>query len=72
MNVYNYFVHFEVQINIPVYEDVRFMYHHAVYMIACFHEPRHDKTLSSGFPHRFEINRAVQPQKMARCLKFWI
>ena len=28
--------------------------------------------MSSGFPTRFDSNRAVQPQKMARGLKFQI
>ena len=27
---------------------------------------------SSGFPTRSDTNQAVQPQKMARGLKFWI
>ena len=30
------------------------------------------ENLSSEFPHRSATNRAVQPQKMARGLKFWI
>ena len=30
------------------------------------------KKLSSGFPTRSNTNQAVQPQKMARCLKFLI
>ena len=28
--------------------------------------------LCSGFPTRSDTNRAIQPQKMARCLKFRI
>ena len=35
-------------------------------------EPRSEKTGSSGFPTRSNTNRAVQPQKMARGLKFRI
>ena len=35
-------------------------------------EPRRQKTASSGFPTRSDTNRAVQPQKMARDLKFRI
>ena len=31
-----------------------------------------EKNLSLGFPTRSNTNRAVQPQKMARGLKFWI
>ena len=30
------------------------------------------ENLSLGFPSRSDTNRAVQPQKMARGLKFWI
>ena len=30
------------------------------------------ENLSSGFPTRSDTNPAVQPQKMARGLKFWI
>ena len=30
------------------------------------------RNLSSGFPTRFITNCAVQPEKMARGLKFWI
>ena len=33
-------------------------------------EPRCDKNPSSGFPTRFDTNRAVQPQKKARGLEF--
>ena len=33
-------------------------------------EPRCEKTGFSGFPTRSDTNRAVQPQKMARGLKF--
>ena len=29
------------------------------------------ENLSSGFPTRSDINKALQPQKMARGLKFW-
>ena len=35
-------------------------------------EPRCENKRSSGFPTRFDTNRAVQPQKMARGLKFRI
>ena len=35
-------------------------------------EPRFEKNQSSGFPTRSHTNRAVQPQKMARGLKFCI
>ena len=34
--------------------------------------PRCEKNRSSGFPTRSDTNRAVQPQKMARSLKFRI
>ena len=33
---------------------------------------RHEKNLSSRFPTRSDTNRAIQPQKMTRGLKFWI
>ena len=36
------------------------------------YEPRCEKTGLRGFPTRFDTNRAVQPQKMARGLKFRI
>ena len=36
------------------------------------YEPRCEKTRSSGFSTRSDTNRAVQPQKMARGLKFRI
>ena len=36
------------------------------------YEPLREKTRSSGFPTRFATNWAVQSQKMARSLKFWI
>ena len=36
------------------------------------YEPRCEKTGSSGFPTRPDTNQAVQPQKMARGLKFRI
>ena len=36
------------------------------------YEPRCEKKQSLGFPTRSDKNRAVQPQKMARGLKFWI
>ena len=35
-------------------------------------EPRSEKTGLRGFPTRSDANRAVQPQKMARSLKFRI
>ena len=35
-------------------------------------QSHHQKNLSSGFPTRSNTNRAVQPQKMTRGLKFWI
>ena len=35
-------------------------------------EPRHEKTCLLGFPTRSDTNRAVQPQKIAMRLKFWI
>ena len=35
-------------------------------------EPRCEKNRSSGFPTRSYTNRAVQPHKMARSLKFWV
>ena len=35
-------------------------------------EPRYGKNLSSGFSTRLDTNRAVQPQKIARGLKFRI
>ena len=31
-----------------------------------YKEPRHEKIWSLGFPTRSDMNRAVQPQKMAR------
>ena len=37
-----------------------------------YYEPCHEEKLSSGFPTRFDTNPAVQPQKMARGLKFRI
>ena len=36
------------------------------------YEPRCEKTSLRGFPTRSDTNRAVQPQKIARGLKFWI
>ena len=36
------------------------------------YEPRCEKTGLRGFPTRSDTNRAVQPQKMARGLKFRI
>ena len=36
------------------------------------YEPRCEKNRSSGFPTKSDTNRAVQPQKMARGLKFRI
>ena len=44
------------------------------YILICLkrYEPYHEKNLSSGFPTRIDTNRAVQLQKMARGLKFWI
>ena len=36
------------------------------------YEPRSEKNRSSGFPTRFDTNRAVQSQKMPRGLKFRI
>ena len=36
------------------------------------YEPRCGKYRSSGFPTRSDTNRAVQPRKMARGLKFRI
>ena len=43
-------------------------------MTGPIYEPRYEKTglRPSGFPTRSDTNRAVQPQKMARCLEFWI
>ena len=44
-------------------------------MPECFirwNEPCHEKTCLWGFPTRSGINRAAQPPKMARGLKFWI
>ena len=40
----------------------------------CLLEPRCEKTGYSGFPTRSDTNRAVQPRKMARGLKFrtWV
>ena len=35
-------------------------------------EPRCEKTGPRGFPTRSDTNRAVQPQKMAGGLKFWM
>ena len=35
-------------------------------------EPRCEKTGLRGFPTRSDTNQAIQPQKMARSLKFWI
>ena len=40
--------------------------------LAVIFEPRSDKNLFSGFSTRSDTNQAVQPQKMARSLKFWI
>ena len=36
------------------------------------YEPRCENSRSSGFPTRSDTNQAVQPQKMARGLKFRI
>ena len=33
-------------------------------------EPRHEKTCLLGFSTKNDINQAIQPQKMARGLKF--
>ena len=33
-------------------------------------EPRHEKTFLREFPTRSDTNRPVQPQKLARVLKF--
>ena len=35
-------------------------------------EPRPEKNPSSGLPTRSDTNWAFRPQKMARCLKYWI
>ena len=43
-----------------------------VYHVETAIEPRCEKTPSSGFLTRSDTNRAVQPPKMARGLKFWI
>ena len=40
------------------------------HLIELCHDSR--ENLFSGFPTRFDTNRAVQPQKVARGLKFWI
>ena len=36
------------------------------------YEQHHEKTCFLGFPTRSDTNQGVQPQKMARGLKFWI
>ena len=40
--------------------------------IVCNNEAHHDKTGHWGCPARSDTNRAVQPQKMVRGLKFRI
>ena len=40
--------------------------------LSWINEPRCEKNGLSGFPTRSDTNRAVQPQKMARGLKFRI
>ena len=35
-------------------------------------ELHHEKTMSSGFLTSSDTNKAIQPQRMVRGLKFWI
>ena len=45
---------------------------YAVSYVLSFSSPVHEKNLSSGFPTRSYTNSAVQPQKIAKGLKFRI